>query len=196
MPSTPKYDPAALLLQLSESDESAFRQIFDTYSPRIHAFALRLTGSPVLAEEIVQEVFTSLWQYRHEAHTIRNTEAWLVTVARNTGSSMLRRLAHERLIIHELQSGQPLQTEEHTEEWRQYHHQLQRAVEALPPQQRKVWELSRQRGMKQQQIAEEMGLSIHTVKEYIKKATVSLKKNLLKILFWGIPSFFLFICLL
>lgn len=185
-----------LLLQLSESDESAFRQIFDTYSPRINAFAIRLTGSVILAEEIVQEVFTSLWQYRAEARNISNLEAWLITVARNTGSSMLRRLAHERLIMHELQTGTPIQSEDHTEEWRQYHHQLQRAIEALPPQQRKVWELSRRRGMKQQQIAEEMGISIYTVKEYIKKATASLKKNLLKILFWGIPSFFLFICLL
>lgn len=197
MPSNAQYDQAQLLLQLSEGDENAFRTLFHAWSPRINAFAIKLTGSSLLAEEIVQEVFTKLWQQRTKLGSINNFEAWLVTIARNTGSDMLRRMAHERIILHELQSGVSLQSvEENDEEWKQYHAKLYRAVADLPPQQRKVWEMSRFEGKKQQQIAEEMGISIYTVKEYIKKATATLKKNLLKIVFWGIPSFFILIRLL
>ncbi|QEC45760.1 RNA polymerase sigma factor [Pseudobacter ginsenosidimutans] len=197
MLSNPQYDQAELLLKLSEGDENAFRTLFHAWSPRINAFALKLTGSSVLAEEIVQEAFTKLWQQRAELVRISNFEAWLVTVARNTGSDMLRRMAHERIILHELQSGSSQQSgEENDEEWKQYHAKLYQAVAELPPQQRKVWEMSRFDRKKQQEIAEEMGISIHTVKEYIKKATATLKKNLLKIVFWGIPSFFILIRLL
>lgn len=197
MLSNAQYDLAQLLLKLSEGDENAFRIIFHAWSPRINAFAIRLTGSSVLAEEIVQEVFTKLWQQRSELGLINNFEAWLITVARNTGSDMLRRIAHERIIMHELQSGAAADfSEEQDEEWKQYHQKLYQAVADLPPQQRKVWEMSRFQGKKQQQIAEEMGISIYTVKEYIKKATATLKKNLLKIIFWGIPSFFILIRLL
>ncbi|HVK46617.1 MAG TPA: RNA polymerase sigma-70 factor [Pseudobacter sp.] len=197
MLSNPQYDQALLLQQLSEGDERAFRQLFNAWSPRINAFAFKLTGSAILAEEIVQEVFTKLWQQRTELGRIGNFEAWLITVARNTGSDMLRRLAHERIILHELQSGSAFHAEEEPdEEWLQYHAKLYKAVADLPPQQRKVWEMSRFQGMKQQQIAEEMGISIYTVKEYIKKATASLRKNILRIVFWGIPSFFILIRLL
>lgn len=186
-----------LLLQLSEGDEKAFRTLFHAWSPRINAFAIKLTGSSLLAEEIVQEVFTKLWQQRTELGRINHFEAWLITIARNTGSDMLRRIAHERIILHELQSGVRVDhTEEQEDEWKQYHGKLYEAVAGLPPQQRKVWEMSRFQGKKQQQIAEEMDISIHTVKEYIKKATATLKKNLLKIVFWGIPSFFILIRLL
>lgn len=197
MLSNAQYDPAELLLKLSEGDENAFRSIFHAWSPRINAFAFRLTGSSVMAEEIVQEVFTKLWQQRSELSRVNSFEAWLITVARNTGSDMLRRIAHERIIMHELEYGATADlSEEQDEEWKQYHQKLYKAVADLPPQQRKVWEMSRFHGKKQQQIAEEMGISIYTVKEYIKKATATLKKNLLKIIFWGIPSFFILIRLL
>ncbi len=73
-----------------------------------------LTGSSLLAEEIVQEVFTKLWQQRTELARINHFQSLADHgSARNTGSDMLRRLAHERIILHELQSGVRV---DHTEE--------------------------------------------------------------------------------
>jgi RNA polymerase sigma-70 factor (family 1) len=192
----PRYNQKELLRRIAQDDAAAFRILFDELSPKINAYAISLTRSTLLAEEIVQEVFAAIWAGRHATANISNIEAWLVTLARNTGSSMLRRLAREKLIIHELQYNQPEVSEAYNDEWKEYHTKLITAIRQLPPQQQKVWIMSRQQGIRQHAIADELGISVYTVKEYLKKATATLKKQLTIIIFWGIPSFFLFIRLL
>lgn len=197
MPKEYLYDEKELLLRITEEDESAFRQLFDQYSPKIKAYSLNLTRSDFLAEELVQEVFFNIWVNRAQLYNVNSIEAWLITIAKNIGSNMLRRMAHEKLIIREL-SGDSVETNglEDNLEWKQYHEKLYNAIALLPPQQRKVWIMSRQHGIKQDQIAQDLDISVYTVKEYLKKATILLKKNLLKIILGLIPSFFHSICLL
>jgi len=61
-----------LLLELSEGSVLAFRRIFDFYRALIYDTAVKLTKSPEIAEEIVQDVFTAVWQMRNRLPEIEN----------------------------------------------------------------------------------------------------------------------------
>lgn len=62
--------------------------------------------------------------------------------------------------------------------WKEYHEVLQRAINNLSPQLKKVYSMSRQENIKNQEIADTPGISIHTVKEYLKKSLLFIRTEL------------------
>src|SRR6478735_6123318 len=67
-----------LIVRVAGGDEEALRELFRSYGPYAKALALRIVASATLAEEVVQEVFLSVWQhageYRAELGSVRS---WL-----------------------------------------------------------------------------------------------------------------------
>lgn len=169
-----------LFLKIAAGEAAAFRTLFNNYRKKIYSFAFSFTKSEFLAEEVVQEVFYKVWLHKGELKKVEYPEAWMKTIARNTASNYLKRWAHERLIIREMtvQNSESEEMTIHTLEWKEYRAAVDKAIKSLPPQQRRVYLLSRQEGFKYQEIADEMQLSIHTVKEYIKKALFTIRLQL------------------
>ena len=50
-----------LVARVMAGDEEAIAQMFDQYAPFVYGLACRLTGNAALAEDVVQEVFTTVW---------------------------------------------------------------------------------------------------------------------------------------
>ncbi|MBO9570834.1 MAG: RNA polymerase sigma-70 factor [Chitinophagaceae bacterium] len=177
----PPYNQKELFALISRNDEHAFRMLFDEYRKKIYSFALYLTHSEFLAEEIVQDVFQKIWIRRSELSAIDYPAAWIKTIARNTASNYLKRIAHEKLIMLELrgQVDESQTTAEENLQWKEYHEVLQRAINNLSPQLKKVYLMSRQENMKNQEIADALGISLYTVKEYLKKSLLSIRTALL-----------------
>ena len=169
-----------LLLQVGKGDESAFRQLYDRYRQKIFSLGMYLTHSEVLSEEIVQDVFMKVWEKRSQLTAISFFNSWLRTVARNTCSNYLRSLAIERLALQEyvLKTKTVPISPEVGFETKEYEQILEAAIQQLPPQQRKVYLMSRRQGMKQQDIATELNISYYTVKEYMKLANRSIMNYL------------------
>lgn len=70
------YSDEALVELLRHSDEAAFNEIYERYWKRMYAMAfLKLKKAPD-AEDIVQDIFTSLWQKR-ASNSIESLEKWL-----------------------------------------------------------------------------------------------------------------------
>ncbi|MDR0765665.1 MAG: RNA polymerase sigma-70 factor [Odoribacteraceae bacterium] len=168
-----------LLVHVSSGDERAFRLLFDLYQPKIYSFARYVTRSTFLAEEIVQEVFMKIWISRHELSGVEYFIAYLKTIARNVAANYLKRLAHERLILQHFSVGAPASRPVTDEDV--IANELQRAIEdaiaALPPRQREIYLLHRQEYLKQEEIAKRLDISIHTVKEHIKKAIAAIRAS-------------------
>jgi RNA polymerase sigma-70 factor (ECF subfamily) len=61
MPEATLYEINNLLMQVGEGSEQAFRTVFDLYKKRFYVASLKMTHSRDMAEEIVQEVFVTLW---------------------------------------------------------------------------------------------------------------------------------------
>lgn len=73
------------VLLFSYGEESAMRQLFKLYYPRLYYFAFQITTHETEAEDIAQEALLLLWQNRLQfaGQTLQNIEAYLFTIARN-----------------------------------------------------------------------------------------------------------------
>lgn len=163
-----------LLKAVSEGDEKAFSEIFHLYRNKIYAIAFKVTGSEALAEEVLLDVFLKVWLKRDQLPQITHFTAWLFTVTRNHIFNLLKQTAmqmapaplmeqEEYLLPHADNPGAILQEKE-------YRSVLQQAVNQLPPQQKKVYHLIKEHGLKREEAATELNLSPETVKRHLSEA--------------------------
>lgn len=173
------FNEKDLLLQVAQHDENAFRQLFEHYKNKIYAFAFHLTDSTVLSEEIVQDVFVKIWINKEALVRIDQFSAYLFTITRNHTFNQLKRLANERFILKQLKDELP-ESENNTEQLlinKEYNGILQQAIELLPPQQQLIYNLSRKEGLKLEEIAQQLNLSVNTVKSHMGKALKTIRSH-------------------
>jgi RNA polymerase sigma-70 factor (family 1) len=172
-------DIKGLLDQLSKNDEHAFRLIFHAFSDRVYSFSFRLTRSQETAEEMVQEVFLKIWINRGSLAGIENFNAYLYTMTRNLAFNTLKRMAIEEKAKTTLQrelTDKHFDTEE-TVIHRDYQQLLHRAISHLPPQQRLVYSLCHQEGLRYEEVAQRLNISRLTVKTHMQQALRTLKSQ-------------------
>jgi RNA polymerase sigma-70 factor (family 1) len=166
-----------ILRLVSEGNELAFREIFDHYSSRLYNYTFRITDDEELSEEIVMDAFLKIWCNSQVLGEIINFDSYLYTLVRNRAFNAIKRRAHEALIISKLSfnNSEYQNITEETVIYNEYQHILNTAVENLPPQQKSVYILSREKGLKYDEIAEHLDISKNTVKAHLKKAVSSLR---------------------
>ena len=177
MPIQPLYNEKALLAQIIQGNEKAFRVVFDHYRDAIYSFALKIVQHEVIAEEIVQDVFVKIWTNRKGLSAVRNFADFLFIITRNHTLNSLRRLAKEKKLT--IAATDQLPTEaisaEATVLQRDYDRVLQQAIDRLPPQQKLVFTLSRLHGLSREEIAAQLNISAGTVKSHMKQAIRSIR---------------------
>lgn len=166
-----------ILRLVSEGNELAFREIFDHYSNRLYNYTFRITDNEELSEEIVMDAFLKVWCNRQSLDEIIHFDSYLYTLVRNKAFNAIKRRAHEAVIIGKLSlnNSEYQDTTEETVIYNEYQHILSQAVNQLPPQQRIVFSMSRDEGMKYDEIANHLNLSKNTVKAHLKKALSTLR---------------------
>ncbi len=169
-----------LLRQLATGNERAFEKLFHIWKDKLYFFILRIVNTPENAEDIVQEIFTKLWQDRDKLIQIEHFSAYLFQMAKNQAISGMRRMAHETLILSELKknatvAGLPV---DETFLQKQLQEKLQEIVNNLPSRQNEVYTLSREQGLKQDEIARRLGISISTVQNHMTEALRTIRRQL------------------
>lgn len=159
--------------------EELFRRNYQRLCQRVH----RITCDADAAEDIVQDVFVSLWNSEQRLH-IATPEAYLykaaINKALNYASSQKRRTELDA----QYGEGQSLAVNS-TElyiQLQETQQKVQQAIETLPPMCRKVFLLSRYEEMSHKEIADFLSVSTNTVDNHIKKALAVLRKVLLSLL--------------
>jgi RNA polymerase sigma-70 factor (family 1) len=167
-----RYNERELIMQVSEGNQKAFRQLFDHHWDNIFSVALAFTKSTELSEELVQDVFLKIWLKRAILPSIEKFDAYLFIIARNHIYNELRKKIVHQPFVEQLQqcfqesSALPEQ-QLLLKETKQL---IDKAVTKLPTQQRTVFELSRNEGLDNNKIAEKLGISKLTVKSHMTKA--------------------------
>lgn len=178
MPVRSLYTDAELLSHIAAGDERAFSIAYEQYRGKIYATAYHTLRSEVLAEEVLQEVMLKLWLNAGQLQADSRLEPYLKTLTRNLSFNYLRRQAVEAKA--NLARGVS---------WTELHNEteerillgeakkiLQEAIDRLPAQQRQVYQLCHQEGLKYDEAAREMNLSTETVRSYMKLALRSLRQ--------------------
>ncbi|SDP76486.1 RNA polymerase sigma-70 factor, ECF subfamily [Mucilaginibacter sp. OK268] len=165
-----------LVKLVSTGNERAFRKLYITYHQLLRTHVFRLTESSELADEIVQDVFLKIWNSRETLDGINNFKGYLFILSRNYTIDFLRKHIRQT-ILHQQWESEEVQTfkEEGLDgNTHNYYGLLDEAIDQLPPQQKKVYLLSRHEHLKYVEIAGQLGISRETVKTYLQLATASI----------------------
>jgi len=200
VPSAIQYDEKELFKQISEGNETAFRAIFDLYRERLFTFAWQLCHSAVEAEEITQDIFLKLWEQRDKLAGVSFPRKYIYIMTRNKTLDYLGKIARNEQMIKEVwaymsQSDNLTENLLQAEESRKL---IQQAVSQLSEKKQAIFSLSRDQGMSHQEIADQMNLSVQTVKNIVTEILkhiqgfLSQHSELLAILFWVQASSLLF----
>mgnify|MGYP001153630038 CR=1 FL=1 len=159
-----------LLAKVSEGNESAFHELVNRYAHVLYTFIYRIINDRQKTEELVQDSFIKIWLTREHLATVNNFKAYLFVVSKNFAIKATQKALRERQNFSEWIRS--LNTEQVDNEWK--FAMIDEAIQQLPPQQYKVWMMSRRQGMKYNEIAKELGLSRESVKKYLQFANASI----------------------
>ncbi len=169
-----------LLLKIASGSEAAFRELFQAYRRKLFSYIFKITGSREIAEDTVQDIFLKLWSVREALPAIGNINAYLHRMAHNYAYHGFRRLAKETLLLDHLSRQEQGDTHSPVQELlsKEVVAYIQLLVDRLTPQQRKVFLLSREEGLKQEEIAGRLNISISTVKKHMVDALAFLREEI------------------
>jgi RNA polymerase sigma-70 factor (ECF subfamily) len=172
----------ALLVQAMQSgNEEAFTALYRHYSPQLYLNILKLVRDPLLAEEMVQELFTRIWLKRENKGLKENFAGYIYRTGQHLVHDFFRKLKRDRHLLERFRSFAETHYE-HIEELLQQQESsalLRQAIERLSPQQKKVYELVKVEGCTYKKAAEIMGISPLTVKEYLTATNKSIRSYVL-----------------
>lgn len=163
---------------VKKGDKKAFKIIFNTYYKRLYLFSLSYVEDKYAAEEIVVNALLKLWQQRKKLDKIKNLKSYLYTMVRNASLDYNKKEKKFVRLDIEKHDATTLKDQFIIEE--ETHAILFQALETLPNKCRKVFELSCLYGMKYKDIAEDLQITVNTVKSQRARAIELLKSYLKK----------------
>lgn len=174
------HNEQQLLLRIAGGDERAFNEFYNAHWNNVYTTALLYLKDVLAAQDATQDIFEKIWTNRTSMQHIDNPGGYLYVTARNYLISRLRKKAAEYeydlgVISYIPEQGAPpdrlLQIKEVAEA-------IEMAVNALPMQQKKVFQLSRKEGMSLKEIAARLDISYTTAREYMSLALKSIRRYL------------------
>lgn len=180
--STPDLDDEVLLQLISSHDESALGHLYERYARLLYSIAFRITNDSTAAEEVLQDVFHSVWQ---RAQTFRpaagSVSTWLSSIARNRSIDQVRSRWQrardwEMPLDHLPDLGNAV--ERGLEQFAILRTDLRNALGKLPFLQRQAIELAYYGGMSSSEIAAHLNEPVGTIKGRLRLGMEKLREGL------------------
>ena len=168
-----------IIEQLTVGSKEAFHTLFDAYGPKIHAFAQSYLKNNEDAEELLQEVFLKLWEVRANLDISKNIKSLLFKICINLIYDFIRRKNIEKAYLE--YSGNNQSYSENTWDEIIYNDMLSNLshlVAGMPEQRQRIFRLSKEEGLSNDEIAERLKLSKRTIENQLYRAVSFLKDKL------------------
>ncbi len=162
---------------LSQGSQQAFEVVFDRYWKKLHNYAYKIYRDEEICQDIVQEIFISLWNNSGRA-SILNLDAYLTRAVKYKIANHIRSLKFSQEHIDILENiAVPVKTVNDIE-YKEFEQGVLNEIEKLSPKCREVFVLSRFENYTNSEIAKKLNLSIHTVEKHISNAIKHLRNNI------------------
>ncbi len=174
-------DPDPILVErLRNKDKRAFELVFREYFGMMKIYAMRYMDDREDAEEIVQDVFFKFWEKCETIAPDSSVKSYLYRAVHN---SCLNSIKHQKVKdAYQKYMVQMMQTEQAADPWNEEvkdkAERIREAIEELSPRCAEIFKLSRYEGLKYQEIADHLEISIKTVEVQMGKALKSLRETL------------------
>lgn len=173
--------------RLKKGDVRAFEQVFNTHYADLCRHAQKFVIDLDNAREIVQDTFVKLWEIKHSLSQDTSVKSYLYKAVRNNCLDYLKHIRisnvyKEDLLRKIMDSGfKSIASPENCLDGlieKELEDRINDAIASLPDRCRQIFELSRYKGLKYREIAEELNISIKTVETQMSRAIHSLHKKL------------------
>jgi RNA polymerase sigma-70 factor (ECF subfamily) len=174
---TKNYSEQLLVSELKNHNENAFRKLFDLYYQDIYGYSISLLKSKDLAEENVQEVFLKVWLHRENLNIEQSFKSYLFTIARNQAFNSLNKASNDEILKEEIfySSQKSYDQGDYSVRESDCKKLKKEALKQLPPKRKQIFKMSRKQGKTYEEISQELGISVNTVKSQMSKALESLR---------------------
>jgi len=170
-------DEHSLMHKVKAGDRVAFASLYHNHVQRLCLISYKITGDKGVAEDVVQDFFVNFWLKKEQ---LGFTTSFSAYASRSVYNASLNAIRQTKKIVgieeaNVVSDSVDLLEEEHLAVYRE---RLNRAIEKLPPQCRKIFEKICINGSSYADVAENLGISVNTVKVHMSKAYRTLKEEL------------------
>jgi len=183
-PGNPGYWSGQMQAVSVQRDQSCFLRIYDHFAPRVRLYLRGLGAPEMVAEELAQEALLRLWQRAESYDPARSTlSTWLFRVARNLHIDRLRRESPGLAVEMDADEGMEFKQETENPDFSSAesyaaHADLNERIERLSALQARLIRMSYFEAKSHQQISEEVGMPLGTVKSHIRRAFQQLQSSM------------------
>jgi len=172
-----------------DGNPDAFKQLFRFTYPRLKGYCRLFIHDSDVVQDIIQECFLALWEKRAEINPEKSLESFLFVIVRNRCLNYLKeaklkegKIDPDTINIIELQYLYQLDFNDKEEKSleEQLIISLQDAVDSLPAKMKEVFVKCKIEGKKNQEVADELGVTIKAVEKHISSAKAKISQQLLK----------------
>ena len=157
-------------------EPDAVRALYRDYAGAVHTVAISIVRDRELANDVVQQTFVKAWRAASTFQDGREVAPWLYSIARHTAIDAVRSEARPTRGGHEPEVEVPVDSESLEATWERF--EIRRAVDALPEEEREVVRRSHLLGHTHEEIAQQLGVPIGTVKSRSSRAHKRLATSL------------------
>lgn len=171
------------LQEISTGNVEAFERLFFQYQPRLLNFLTGLTHDREASRDMAQDLFLWLWNNRAKLRSVQSFSSYLFQMARFTVYDYFDRLTvSEKYTTEYLMEASLSESEEEALFVRELESLIHLTVEHMSPQRAKVYRMSREEGLSNEEIATRLGISKRTVENHL-TAALSILRKVLYLLF-------------
>ena len=172
-----------LVERLINKDKGAFEQVFDEYFEALVRYAYRFLETVEESEEVVQEIFVKFWERCETLSRDSTIKYYLYRAVHNECLNVLKHKgvkdAYSQHVVAFMESSEEMHLEEDNDDERKA--LLLKEIEQLPPRCAEIFKLNRMEGLRYQEIADYLNISIKTVEVQIGKALKTLRERLVEV---------------
>lgn len=172
-----KTEDAQNVQKLILGEHNAFKSLFMKYFPKMKYFIAHFVKSDAVAEELAQDIFMKIWEHREKLTNVQSFDAYIYRMSKNISINYLEHKYVEESYMENYQ-GETESTIEGELFAREIELLEQLTVNQMPPQRKTVYEMSRKKGMKNEEIATALGISKKTVENHLNLALKEIRKVL------------------
>ena len=167
---------------LSAGGEQEFERLFKEHFKCLYAYAFTILKNEAVAEETVQNVFYKIWEKKVPDSIQTSLKAYLYKAVYHESLNYLKHQKIKAQYQLHVMHDQKNHTEQQASKkilMRELEEKLRDALNALPQQCRTIFQMSRFDGLKYQEIADQLGISVKTVENQMGKALKILRVRLI-----------------
>ena len=169
-----------LITQIKKGDIKAFEQLFRLYYSSLCWYATSIVGNRETAEEIIEELFYTIWKEKERLNIFRSVKSYLYTATWNGCLQYHRQRQKDEEMQKKMQQTTPICTSspEEEAEFEELQKVIDKCLNQMPERCRHIFLLHRDEGLKYTEIATRLDISVKTVEANISKALALLRKEI------------------